>query len=339
MPKKAIISGVTGQDGAYLAAFLLSQGYVVYGTHRRVSSPNFWRLETLNICGDANLHLVELDVTDSCAVAQLVYDVCPDEIYNLAAQSFVPTSFKQPMATTHVNAFGVLNFLEAVRLHCPKARFYQASTSEMFGNTKHIPQNEQTPFCPQSPYATSKLYAHWLTINYRNSYNIFASSGILFNHESPLRGLEFVTRKITDSVAKIVAGKSECLCLGNLYAKRDWGYAKEYVVGMWQMLQYERAETFVLATQKSHTIKDFATMCFEYANMPICWEKHGNSEIARDCRGIVRIQTDSQYHRLADVDYLLGDCHKARDLLGWQAQCSLQELCALMLDADLQRNR
>lgn len=338
MSKKAIITGITGQDGAYLAALLLAKGYAVCGVYRRVSTPNFWRLQTLGIDRHTALTLVETDITDSSAVFGLIEKFEPDEIYNLAAQSFVPSSFSQPLATMHTNALGTLHLLEAIRICNPKIRFYQASTSEMFGNTNTPTQNEQSPFCPCSPYATSKLYAHWLTINYAQSYNIFACSGILFNHESPLRGKEFVTRKITDSVAKISLGKLECLELGNLYAKRDWGFAKEYVQGMWQMLQYSTPETFVLATGKSCSIKEFVQSCFALANMPIVWEKSGQDEIARDEKGIVRVRINPKYYRPNEVNCLIGDATKAHKLLGWKSSCDLQQLCKLMLEADMQSN-
>lgn len=338
MSKKAIITGITGQDGAYLAALLLAKGYAVYGIYRRVSTPNFWRLRALGIEEHAALTLIETDITDSSAVFALIESIEPDEIYNLAAQSFVPSSFTQPLATMHTNALGALHLLEAIRICNPKIRFYQASTSEMFGNTGSPTQNEQSPFCPCSPYATSKLYAHWLTINYAQSYQIFACSGILFNHESPLRGIEFVTRKITDSVAKISLGKIECLELGNLYAKRDWGFAKEYVEGMWQMLQYDTPETFVLATGKSYSIKEFVEYCFALAKIPIAWENSGADEIARDERGVVRVRINPKYYRPSDVDCLIGDASKARKLLGWNPSCDLQQLCKLMLESDMQHN-
>ncbi len=244
--KKALVTGITGQDGAYLTDLLLNKGYEVYGTYRRTSSVNFWRLEELGVHTNPNLHLVEYDLTDASASIRLMADINPDEIYNLAAQSFVAVSFDQPITTANITGLGALNLLEAIRIVNPKIKFYQASTSEMFGKVQEVPQTENTPFYPRSPYGVAKLFAHWTTINYRESYGIFACSGILFNHESPLRGKEFVTRKITDVVAKIHLGGPEILELGNMDAKRDWGYAKEYVDGMYRMLQHDRPDTYVL---------------------------------------------------------------------------------------------
>ena len=251
--KSAIITGITGQDGAYLAELLLGKGYKVYGTYRRTSSVNFWRIEELGIKNNPNLHLVEYDLTDLSASIRLMQTTNATEVYNLAAQSFVGVSFDQPVTTAEITGLGAVNLLEAIRIVNPQIRYYQASTSEMFGLVQAVPQKEDTPFYPRSPYGVAKLYAHWMTVNYRESYNIFASSGILFNHESPLRGQEFVTRKITDSVAKIKLGKQDVLELGNMDAKRDWGYAKEYVEGMWRMLQADKPDTFVLATNRTET--------------------------------------------------------------------------------------
>ena len=245
---KALITGITGQDGAYLAQLLLAQGYTVYGAFRRTSSVNFWRLQELGLLGHPGLHLVEYDLTDQGAAIALLHKLQPDEVYNLAAQSFVGVSFEQPATTAQITGVGALHLLEAIRLVNPKIRFYQASTSEMFGKVQAIPQSENTPFYPRSPYGVAKLYAHWMTVNYRESYGIFGASGILFNHESPLRGREFVTRKITDAVARITLGQQDVLELGNLDAQRDWGFAQEYVQGMWRMLQADTPDTFVLAT-------------------------------------------------------------------------------------------
>jgi len=256
MKKHAVVTGITGQDGAYLAELLLAKGYVVYGTYRRTSSVNFWRIEELGIQSNPDLHLVEYDLTDLGSSIELIRLAEPVEVYNLAAQSFVGVSFNQPAATAQITGVGALHLLEAIRLVNPKIRFYQASTSEMFGKVQAIPQVEDTPFYPRSPYGVAKLYAHWMTINYRESYDIFGCSGILFNHESPLRGREFVTRKITDSVAKIKLGKLDTLELGNLDAKRDWGFAKEYVEGMWRMLQIDTPDTYVLATNRTETVRD-----------------------------------------------------------------------------------
>jgi len=267
--KTALITGITGQDGAYLAQLLLEKGYTVYGAYRRTSSVNFWRIEELGIRNHPSLHLVEYDLTDLGASIALLQKVQPDEIYNLAAQSFVGVSFEQPTTTAQITGIGALHLLEAIRLVSPKIRFYQASTSEMFGKVQAVPQTESTPFYPRSPYGVAKLYAHWMTVNYRESYGIFGSSGILFNHESPLRGREFVTRKITDAVAKIKLGKLDVLELGNLDAKRDWGYAKEYVEGMWHMLQADVPDTYVLATNRTETVRDFVRMAFRAAGMDV----------------------------------------------------------------------
>ncbi|MCZ8217143.1 MAG: GDP-mannose 4,6-dehydratase, partial [Cyclobacteriaceae bacterium] len=270
--KTAIITGITGQDGAYLAQFLLGKNYKVYGTYRRTSSVNFWRIDELGIQSHPNLHLVEYDLTDLGASIALLQKIEPDEIYNLAAQSFVGVSFDQPNATAQITGVGALNLLESIRLVNPKIRFYQASTSEMFGKVQAIPQIESTPFYPRSPYGIAKLYAHWMTVNYRESYDIFGCSGILFNHESPLRGREFVTRKITDSVAKITLGKLDCLELGNIDAKRDWGFAKEYVDGMWRMLQVDVPDTYVLATNRTETVRDFVQMAFKSAGIEVAFK-------------------------------------------------------------------
>lgn len=337
--KKAIVTGISGQDGAYLAQLLLEKGYEVYGTFRRTSSVNFWRMEELGITSHANLHLVEYDLTDQGATFALVSKVRPDEIYNLAAQSFVGVSFEQPATTAQITGVGALHLLEAIRLIDPSIRFYQASTSEMFGKVQAIPQVEETPFYPRSPYGVAKLYAHWLTVNYRESYNIFGSSGILFNHESPLRGREFVTRKITDSVAKIKLGKLECMELGNLDAKRDWGFAKEYVEGMWRMLQADQPDTFVLATNRTETVRDFVRMAFKGAGMHVEFSGNDEHEVATDqSNGKVVMRINPRFHRPAEVDLLVGDASKARAVLGWSPKTTLEELCQMMVEADLQRN-
>ncbi|MBB4591465.1 GDP-mannose 4,6-dehydratase [Xanthomonas cannabis] len=337
--KKAIVTGISGQDGAYLAQLLLEKGYEVYGTFRRTSSVNFWRMEELGIASHANLHLVEYDLTDQGATFALVSKVRPDEIYNLAAQSFVGVSFEQPATTAQITGVGALHLLEAIRLIDPSIRFYQASTSEMFGKVQAIPQVEETPFYPRSPYGVAKLYAHWLTVNYRESYDIFGSSGILFNHESPLRGREFVTRKITDSVAKIKLGKLECMELGNLDAKRDWGFAKEYVEGMWRMLQADQPDTFVLATNRTETVRDFVRMAFKGAGMHVEFSGNDEHEVAIDqSNGKVVMRINPRFHRPAEVDLLVGDASKARTVLGWTPKTTLEELCQMMVEADLQRN-
>ena len=337
--KTAIITGITGQDGAYLAELLLSKNYTVYGTYRRTSSVNFWRIDELGIQSHPNLHLVEYDLTDLGASIALVQKVQPDEIYNLAAQSFVGVSFDQPTTTAQITGLGAVNLLEAIRLVNRKIRFYQASTSEMFGKVQAIPQIEETPFYPRSPYGVAKLYAHWMTINYRESYDIFGSSGILFNHESPLRGREFVTRKITDSVAKIKLNKLDCLELGNLDAKRDWGYAKEYVEGMWLMLQAKDPDTFVLATNRTETVRDFVHMAFKGAGIEIAFQGTGENESAVDtASGKTVMRINPKFYRPAEVELLIGNPAKAKELLNWEPKTTLEQLCQMMVEADLRRN-
>jgi GDPmannose 4,6-dehydratase len=339
MQKSAIITGITGQDGAYLAELLLQKRYVVYGTYRRSSSVNFWRIEELGIQNDPNLHLVEYDLTDLSSSIRLLETSGATEVYNLAAQSFVGVSFDQPLATAAITGLGPVHLLEAIRLVNPKIRFYQASTSEMFGKVQAVPQVEDTPFYPRSPYGVAKLYAHWMTINYRESYDIFGCSGILFNHESPLRGREFVTRKITDSVAKIKLGQLDCLELGNIDAKRDWGYAKEYVEGMWRMLQADVPDTFVLATNRTETVRDFVTMAFKAAGIELAFSGTDENEYAVDvASGKTVMRINPKFYRPAEVELLIGDPQKAIDVLGWSSPTTLEELCKLMVDADLRRN-
>ena len=338
--KTAIITGITGQDGAYLAELLLNKGYAVYGTYRRTSSVNFWRIEELGIQNHPNLHLVEYDLTDLGASIALVQKVQPDEIYNLAAQSFVGVSFDQPTTTAQITGLGAVNLLEAIRLINRKIRFYQASTSEMFGKVQTIPQTESTPFYPRSPYGVAKLYAHWMTINYRESYDIFGSSGILFNHESPLRGREFVTRKITDAVAKIKLGQLDCVELGNLDAKRDWGYAKEYVEGMWRMLQADQPDTFVLATNRTETVRDFVRMAFKGAGIEVDFHGQAEGETAVDAAtGKTVMRVNPRFYRPAEVELLIGDPAHAKATLGWAPTTTLEQLCQMMVEADLRRNR
>jgi len=337
--KKAIITGITGQDGAYLAEFLLNKGYEVYGTYRRTSSVNFWRIETLGIKDHQNLHLIEYDLTDQSNTIRMVAEIEPHEIYNLAAQSFVGVSFEQPLATAQITGLGCVHLLEAIRIVNPKIKFYQASTSEMFGDVQEIPQKETTPFWPRSPYGAAKMYAHWMVVNYRESYDIFATSGILFNHESPLRGLEFVTRKITDSVAKIKLGKLAYMELGNLDAKRDWGFAKDYVEGMYLMLQAEKPDTYVLATNRTETVRDFVMMAFKAVGITLLFEGSGVNEVARDkATNNIVLKVNPKFYRPAEVDLLIGDASKAKKELGWEAQCKLEELCSMMVEADLRRN-
>lgn len=338
--KKAIVTGITGQDGAYLTELLLNKGYKVFGTYRRTSSVNFWRLAELGIENHPNLSLVEYDLTDISASIRLIKDIEPDEVYNLAAQSFVGVSFDQPVTTAEITGIGALNLLEAIRIVKPDVRYYQASTSEMFGKVQEIPQTETTPFYPRSPYGVAKLYAHWMTINYRESYNIFASSGILFNHESPLRGREFVTRKITDTVAKIKLGLQDCLELGNLDSKRDWGFAKDYVDGMWRMLQADSADTFVLATNRTETVRDFVMMAFKAAGFELKFEGNGECEKGIDINsGKVLVKVNPKFYRPAEVDLLIGNPQKAKDILGWSPTTTLEELCTMMVEADINRNK
>ena len=337
--KKAIITGITGQDGAYLAALLLEKGYSVYGTYRRTSSVNFWRIEALGIAKNPNLHLIEFDVTDLSSSIRLLETSCATEVYNLAAQSFVGTSFNQPITTAQITAIGPLHLLEAIRIVNPKIRFYQASTSEMFGKVQATPQTESTPFYPCSPYGVAKLYAHWITINYHESYDIFGCSGILFNHESPLRGKEFVTRKITDAVAKIKLGKLKTLELGNLNAKRDWGFAKEYVDGMWRMLQLDTPDTYILATNRTETVRDFLTMAFKAAEIPLDFKGVGENEVGFDpITGDILVRVNPQFYRPVEVEQLTGDPTKAKNKLNWAAKTTLEELCQMMVNADIERN-
>ena len=337
--KTAIVTGVTGQDGAYLAELLLGKGYTVYGTYRRTSSVNFWRIEELGIQNHPSLHLVEYDLTDLGTSIALVQKVQPDEIYNLAAQSFVGVSFDQPTTTAQITGVGALNLLEAIRLVNRKIRFYQASTSEMFGKVQAIPQVEDTPFYPRSPYGVAKLYAHWMTVNYRESYDIFGSSGILFNHESPLRGREFVTRKITDAVAKIKLGKLDVLELGNIDAKRDWGFAKEYVEGMWRMLQADQPDTFVLATNRTETVRDFVRMAFKGAGIEVDFRGQAEGETAVDAAsGKTVMRINPRFYRPAEVELLIGNPERAKARLGWQPKTTLEQLCQMMVEADLRRN-
>ncbi len=337
--KTAVITGITGQDAAYLAELLLEKGYAVYGTYRRTSSVNFWRIEELGIKQHHNLHLVEYDLTDLSSSIRLLQESQPTEVYNLAAQSFVGVSFDQPITTAEITGLGPVNLLEAIRIVNPKIRFYQASTSEMFGKVQEIPQRESTPFYPRSPYGVAKLYAHWMVINYRESYDIFATSGILFNHESPLRGQEFVTRKITDTVAKIKLGKQEVLELGNMDAKRDWGFAKDYVEGMWRMLQADKADSYVLATNRTETVRDFVTMAFKAADIALEWSGSDESEVATDkAMGKVVVKVNPKFYRPAEVELLIGNPEKAEKELGWKPTTTLEELCKMMVDADLKRN-
>ncbi len=320
--KKAFITGITGQDGSYLAELLLSKGYKVYGLTRRTSTQNFERIES--IVENPNLELVSGDLTDQHSMTQALSEIQPDEVYNLAAQSFVKTSWDQPVLTGDVTAIGVTRLLEAVRLACPQAKVYQASSSEMFGRVMEVPQSEQTPFYPRSPYGVAKVYGHWITVNYRESYDMFAVSGILFNHESPRRGLEFVTRKISYNVARIALGLQKTVKLGNLDAKRDWGYAKDYVEAMWLMLQQENPDDYVIATGETHSVREFVQKACAVAGIA-------------DWESIVEI--DERFMRPAEVDLLIGDPSHAKNQLNWEPKTSFDELVQLMVEADLESIR
>jgi GDPmannose 4,6-dehydratase len=315
--KRALITGVTGQDGSYLAELLLEKGYEVYGMVRRSSTENFDRIAHLT----DRLTLVQADLLDPSSLVEALEEARPNELYNLGAQSFVPTSWKQPVLTAEFTAVGVTRLLEAVRRVDPDIRFYQASSSEMFGKVREVPQNERTPFYPRSPYGVAKVYGHFITVNYRESYGLFAVSGILFNHESPRRGLEFVTRKISDGVARIKLGLAEELRLGNLDAKRDWGFAGDYVEAMWLMLQADEPEDYVIATGEEHSVQEFADIAFAQAGLES--KQH--------------VKMDPEFLRPAEVDHLVGDATKAREQLGWQPGVSFRELVELMVDADVER--
>ncbi len=315
--KKVLITGITGQDGSYLAELLLEKGYKVYGLNRRTSTPNYSRIAGIV----DQVELVSGDLLDQHSLTQAIKDVQPDEIYNLAAQSFVKASWEQPMFTGESTGLGVTRMLEAVRFACPGTKFYQASSSEMFGKVQEIPQIESTPFYPRSPYGVAKVYGHWITVNYRESYNLFAVSGILFNHESPRRGLEFVTRKITSSVAKIKYGKLDKLYLGNPESRRDWGYAKDYVEMMHLMLQLDTPEDFVIATGQAHSVFEFTQKAFEAAGI-----KDWESKV---------VWNDPRYTRPAEVEHLIGDPAKAKKILGWEPKTSFDELVQIMVEADL----
>ena len=336
--KHALITGVTGQDGAYLSQLLLDRGYRVYGTYRRTSSVNFWRLEELGVFDHPDLHLVEYDLTDPGASIRLLQSAEPAEVYNLAAQSFVGVSFDQPVTTAQITGLGPLHLLEAIRTVNPSIRFYQASTSELYGKIHEMPQTETTFFHPRSPYGVAKLFAHWSTVNYREAYGLFACSGILFNHESELRGKEFVTRKITDAVARIHLGQQELLELGNLDAQRDWGYAREYVEGMYRMLQHSEPDTYVLATGQTWPVRHFVELAFQAVGVTLDWRGQDEHEIGCDARsGQLRVRVNPRFYRPCEVDVLCGNPQKACDRLGWTPTTSLEALCRRMVTADLRR--
>ena len=331
--KKALITGITGQDGSYLAEFLLKKGYEVYGMVRRSSTANFERIKHIR----DKINIVQGDLLDQMSLSNLIKEIQPDEVYNLAAQSFVPTSWNQPVYTASVNAVGTTRLLEALRYEKPDAKFYQASSSEMFGKVREMPQNENTPFYPRSPYGVSKVYAHFITVNYRESFQIFAVSGILFNHESPRRGLEFVTRKITYSVARIKYGLQDVLRLGNLDAKRDWGFAGEYVQMMWRMLQQDEPEDYVIGTGEAHSVREFVELAFGYAGFEVVWEGSGLDEKGYDKKtGKLLVEVDPRFFRPAEVHHLLADPSKARDKLGWEPKVLIKDLVKMMVESDLE---
>ncbi|NLG88786.1 MAG: GDP-mannose 4,6-dehydratase [Clostridiaceae bacterium] len=333
---KALITGITGQDGSYLAEFLLEKGYEVHGLIRRNSTDNTERIRHL-LDEPERVTLHYGDMTDAGSLSRLLYKIEPTEVYNLAAQSHVKVSFDIPIFTADVNAIGTVKLLDAIRDVNPDIKFYQASSSELYGKVREIPQNEDTPFYPRSPYAASKLYAYWMTVNYRESYNLFACNGILFNHESPRRGKNFVTRKITAGIADILKGNSECLYLGNLDAKRDWGYAGDYVEAMWMMLQQDKPEEYVVATGETHTVREFCELAFRNAGINLIWTGKGLDEkgIDKDTgRELVRVS--SKFFRPAEVDLLLGDPTKAKTKLGWKPRVSFEELVAMMVKSDLE---
>ncbi len=319
MSRTALITGVTGQDGSYLADFLLEKGYKVHGMVRRASTENFERINHLR----DKIELHQADLLDELSLIELMQKVKPDEIYNLAAMSFVPTSWTQPILTSEYTAVGVVRMLEAMRRVCPQARFYQASSSEMFGHVRETPQTENTPFYPRSPYGVAKVFGHYITINYRESYDLFAVSGILFNHESPRRGKEFVTRKVTDGVARIKLGLQQTISMGNLDAKRDWGFAGDYVRAMWMMLQADEPDDYVIATGATHTVRELCEVAFSHVGLD--WEAH--------------VQIDPRFIRPAEVELLLGDSSKARRVLGWKPTVDFEGLVKMMVDADLERVR
>jgi len=339
MARTALVTGITGQDGAYLSRLLLDKGYRVFGAFRRGASLNLWRLNEVGIT-EADLTFIPFELLEYANLRRAIAEAEPDEIYNLGAQSFVGISFEQPLFTTDVNALGVTRMLEAIREVNPAIKFYQASTSEMFGKVQAVPQNEGTPFYPRSPYAVAKLYAHWTTVNYRESYDLFACSGILFNHESPLRGIEFVTRKITCGLARIREGLQDVIELGNLDAKRDWGFAGDYVEGMWLMLQQAEADDYVLATGTTTSVRSFCDLAAAAIGCDLAWDGEGVNTVGIDRRtGKTVIRVNPKFYRPAEVDLLIGDPTKAREKLGWTAKTTLPELVEMMVKADVRRAR
>ena len=334
MSKKALITGITGQDGAYLSQFLLNKGYKVYGTARRSASEKFWRLEYLGI--KEQIELIDFDLLEITNIQKVIRDIEPDEIYNLAAQSFVPTSFELPILTTDINSLGALRILDSIISTNNKIKFYQASTSEMFGKVQEVPQIETTRFYPRSPYGVSKMYSHYITLNYRESYNIFACSGILFNHESPLRGNEFVTKKITSSLAAIKKGKLDVLKIGNVDAKRDWGYAGDYVEAMWMMLNTDKPNDYVISTGENHTVREFIDISAKILDFKTEWNGEGiKTQLINLETGKPIITVDPKFFRPAEVDELLGDSSLAHKEIGWKPKVTFQELIEIMIKFDL----
>jgi len=335
MTKRALITGNRGQDGSYLSKFLLGKGYQVYGADRAGDS-GMWRLRELGIEG--RVKEISMDLLEPTNIMDALEKVKPDEIYNFAAQSFVQLSFEQPILTTEINAVGVTRMLEAIRKVCPKARFYQASSAELFGSTGGAQRNETTAFHPRSPYGVSKLYAHWITVNYRQVYGLYAACGILFNHESPLRGEEFVTRKIAAAAARIAEGLQDKVTVGNMDSCRDWGYAKEYVEGMWLMLQQPKADDYILATGKTHTVREFIEAAFSAAGIKLNWKGKGLNEKGLDAKtGRTLVEVSKEFYRPAEVDQLVGDAAKAKKKLGWAPKTKFKDLVALMVDAEFKR--
>tara|TARA_Y100001954_G_scaffold81878_1_gene89982 strand:- start:921 stop:1988 length:1068 start_codon:yes stop_codon:yes gene_type:complete len=333
--KTAIITGITGQDGSYLAELLLDKGYTVYGLVRRTSQPTQGRNLINHLLDNDNFNLVNGDLTDQSSIDNAVKEIQPDEFYNLGAQSFVPESWRSPTMTADVTGLGALRCLEAIKLVKPDCKFYQAGSSEQFGDVREIPQNELTPFYPRSPYGCAKVFAYDITRNYRESYGLFACTGILFNHESPRRGLEFVTRKVTMTVARIAKGLDECLSIGNVKAKRDWGFAGDYVEMQWRMLQQENPEDFVVATGETHSVQEMINLAFSRVNLELTWSGEGVDTIATDQNGVIRVRTNPKFFRPAEVDLLVGDYSLAAEKLGWKPSTSFSELVEMMVDSDL----
>lgn len=330
--KKALITGITGQDGSYLSELLLQKGYDVIGMYRRTSTDNFERINHIK----NKLKLIDGDLIDTSSLIRIIKDTQPNEVYNLAAQSFVPNSWTEPEATSDITGLGVLRLLEAIRIVDPTIKFYQASSSEQFGKVHETPQTENTPFHPRSPYGVAKVFGYWMTRNYRESYNMHASNGILFNHESPRRGEQFVTRKITKTITEIVRGEKDCLEIGNLSAKRDWGFAGDYVEAMWLMLQQDKPDDYVISSGTTHTVREFVELAFKQVNIDIAWEGEGINEVGKDAKSNnILVKVNPKFYRPAEVDLLLGDSSKAKQVLNWQPTTTLEQLISMMVTNDL----